>query len=1258
MAINAPPPTRGAKPREKADVWTVLDRFRKQNDARLSISLLEMARTYYAAQLRIEKELDGLVKQIEAAKAAGEEISPSWFFRQERYESMLTQVKNSVDDFAGNAEGHVANLIRDGAERGIKAAGELARATYTTLPPQLTDVDMWSRINNKAAEAMTAWVAKEDAPLHKLFSDMGVFPLAAAQNVFPSAIIQGKNPRWAASQLQKNIADLTLGRARVIARTEQHRAYRAAQSESFQENPAVTGWTWLAALDVRTCAVCWTMHGKKFLVNEPLPGHPNCRCAMVPDTKSWEELGFQGVDETAPAIPRGENLFAQLTFDEQRRILGPTRHDEYMAGKGLQAFLEIKHSDAWGDHIGFTQTVTARDRAAARAARQAAQRGTDRTSVQSSLETEPVVNQKGETTGDYEYLGGGITDSRVGYVNGQKVVIKGQEFQMVREGIDPGTEQNNEVAAYRVWQQLNQINPDFDLDMPVVVLRDDLFDGVRPAAVMQWKTGSSPVGPVGKKDARMMALFDSLIGNTDRHGGNYLISPDGRVIPIDHGLAFPVRQNNWGNHNFMRDRFDLTPDEANMLFETIHSWKSGNDNGLRGLLGDRAFEELIARGEYMLATSQTLTEYDISTTPWWTASVQPKYPITDPGMDGFDDEDGSMGGGDSNDRHWIEGESFVRWLDIEDVMGDELWDNLTQSQKDQLIAKGWGPPTVGEPWNLVSVENAGARIFVVAHKLPSEPTAGFGAPSFDPAIAGGGNMPVGDAGTVDVAQLLHDQAQQGRDFILWVNLSAEQVNWLVARGWNRPKLTGPAWMVQLPGGKWTLAMKTTGAISGPVPDSRDPDVPGGPQPLGLNEGDVMQNRFGAARIAEEEGRRLGEQVLLWGELTMAQETWLEQRGYTAPGTGYAWQLVRLPDSLGGKPVVVARATAMPNIPGVGGSESPVIPARDDPARGGVPMPTVGQGGTALRIESMQAWIRGGGRWWADLSAGERLRLQAQGYGPPEAGMPWKVILADGGKPILLRTGLPKITTPAPSPGLPSGQQELPDPDAVDRMPPVGDRGMALSQMMFDMANGWRWNQLTPAQQRSLIALGFMEPDLGSPWKVIRFNGVPLLVGVANALRVPSGNSIVVGQFGTQPPPPKPPTRQGELALGDNGDTLGPAIMARMPANVLPWARLSSSEQKVMHEMGFMKPAVGNRWKVLEWKGRPIIVRPVVVVPVQMAGPHFFIQVPIIVNTTPWEHLATNVRDALRAAGYSRPVIGEGWKKIRDPLKKNWVVVHD
>jgi hypothetical protein len=41
-------------------------------------------------------------------------------------------------------------------------------------------------------------------------------------------------------------------------------------------------------------------------------------------------------------------------------------------------------------------------------------------------------------------------------------------------------------------------------------------------------------------DMQKLALMDSVLGNTDRHGGNLMRNPDGTLMLIDHGLTFDI----------------------------------------------------------------------------------------------------------------------------------------------------------------------------------------------------------------------------------------------------------------------------------------------------------------------------------------------------------------------------------------------------------------------------------------------------------------------------------------------------------------------------------------------------------------------------------------------------------------------------------------------------------------------------------------------------------------------------------------------
>lgn len=59
----------------------------------------------------------------------------------------------------------------------------------------------------------------------------------------------------------------------------------------------------------------------------------------------------------------------------------------------------------------------------------------------------------------------------------------------------------------------------------------------------------------GDKDLSRMAVFDYVIGNTDRHDNNWMVSEKGKLQLIDHGLTFNTNAEKMGNGYAGRELF-------------------------------------------------------------------------------------------------------------------------------------------------------------------------------------------------------------------------------------------------------------------------------------------------------------------------------------------------------------------------------------------------------------------------------------------------------------------------------------------------------------------------------------------------------------------------------------------------------------------------------------------------------------------------------------------------------------------------------
>ncbi|MGH9429264.1 MAG: hypothetical protein ACRD2L_23525, partial [Terriglobia bacterium] len=75
----------------------------------------------------------------------------------------------------------------------------------------------------------------------------------------------------------------------------------------------------------------------------------NCRCAMIPETPTWEQLGIPGMTERDRTIEPGPARFQRAAESTQRAVLGRSGYAAYQRGEvRLVDFVGQKQSDQWG----------------------------------------------------------------------------------------------------------------------------------------------------------------------------------------------------------------------------------------------------------------------------------------------------------------------------------------------------------------------------------------------------------------------------------------------------------------------------------------------------------------------------------------------------------------------------------------------------------------------------------------------------------------------------------------------------------------------------------------------------------------------------------------------------------------------------------------------------------------------------------------------------------------------------------------------
>lgn len=167
----------------------------------------------------------------------------------------------------------------------------------------------------------------------------------------------GDSPRLVADQIMADTEQGFLGgltRALNISRTEMLDAMRAGQAATDRVNRDVLrGWVWVAHLDSRTCRSCVAMHGTEHDLDEDGPhDHHSGRCARVPLTRPWADLGFPGVPEPDLGLDDPEAWFGGLGEDEQRAMLTSRGYDAWKAGDyPMSAWSERRPNTGWRDSI-------------------------------------------------------------------------------------------------------------------------------------------------------------------------------------------------------------------------------------------------------------------------------------------------------------------------------------------------------------------------------------------------------------------------------------------------------------------------------------------------------------------------------------------------------------------------------------------------------------------------------------------------------------------------------------------------------------------------------------------------------------------------------------------------------------------------------------------------------------------------------------------------------------------------------------------
>lgn len=312
-----------------------------------------LIQAYQPARVRLVKSIDELVNALQAQGT----LTPGELARFERAVALSEQVEAEITRLS-----RIANtVITDTQGRMVAMAGDHSKAL--ALVQGSGDaaaglISSWNRLNPDAVEALVGRMS-DGSPLGKTLSQFGGDAKSTLTSVLQQAVATGMNPR-ATSRILAQTIDAEQWKLLRIARHETLSSYRAATNQSYLENIDISDgtWTWISAHQSRTCLSCLSLDSQKFPITESFqPAHVCCRCSSFLNVKG----------EPSPQRQTGTQWFDAQSQATQLDMIPKSAHDEFLAGNlKIQDFVQLDHSEQWGDQYRQSSVATAKERAAKR----------------------------------------------------------------------------------------------------------------------------------------------------------------------------------------------------------------------------------------------------------------------------------------------------------------------------------------------------------------------------------------------------------------------------------------------------------------------------------------------------------------------------------------------------------------------------------------------------------------------------------------------------------------------------------------------------------------------------------------------------------------------------------------------------------------------------------------------------------------------------------------------------------------------------
>lgn len=292
----------------------------------------ETAAQLIAEFLRVAERLNrDIVRYLETAK------TKSAYERGVRLEIIHAQVVAELETYAVVAARLITAEQRAAIGKAVRDAEAIFALAKERTTSALVAAASWNRAPIEALHMLVGKLA-DGSTLGGYLKRQAGESWDGMKREILHGLASGRNPRRTAAAVAVHL-DGNLVSALTTSREAQVGTYNQASVSQYRANPGVVrGFIRLSALGPRTCPVCWALHGKFYALGEDFYRHLNCRCTTIPAVEGLPIL-----------IRPGEELFAELSRNEQRQILRPGEYERYASGDiRLADLVAVKHSPIWG----------------------------------------------------------------------------------------------------------------------------------------------------------------------------------------------------------------------------------------------------------------------------------------------------------------------------------------------------------------------------------------------------------------------------------------------------------------------------------------------------------------------------------------------------------------------------------------------------------------------------------------------------------------------------------------------------------------------------------------------------------------------------------------------------------------------------------------------------------------------------------------------------------------------------------------------